>query len=70
MSLSVLNVPAEERAVIIEGIKQQDLRSIAKAAVKQLFDVLSDTFDLEIQAQIFGEEECGEEDRGEEESAG
>lgn len=57
MSLSVLNVPAEERAAIIGGIKQQDLRSIAKAAVKQLFDVLSDAFDLEIQAQIFGEEE-------------
>ena len=57
-------------AAIIEGIKQQDLHSIAKAAVKQLFDVLSDTFDLEIQAQIFGEEERGEEDRGEEVSAG
>lgn len=55
MSLSALNVPAEERTTIIEGIKQQDLRSIAKAAVKQLFDVLSDTFDLELQAQIFGE---------------
>lgn len=48
MSLSALNVPAEERTTIIEGIKQQDLRSIAKAAVKQLFDVLSDTFDLEL----------------------
>ena len=46
MSLSALNVPAEERTTIIEGIKQQDLRSIAKAAVKQLFDVLSDTFIL------------------------
>lgn len=60
MSLSVLNVPAEERAAVIEGIKQQDLRSIAKAAVKQLFDVLADTFDVELQMQIFGEEESAE----------
>lgn len=65
MSLSALNVPAEERTTIIEGIKQQDLRSIAKAAVKQLFDVLSDTFDLELQAQIFGEEECDKEESAE-----
>lgn len=65
MSLSVLNVPAEERAAIIEGMKQQDLRSIAKAAVKQLFDTLSDTFDLELQAQIFGEEECDKEESAE-----
>ena len=61
MSLSALNVPAEERAAIIEGIKQQDLRSIAKAAVKQLFDVISDTFDLELQAQMFAEEERSKE---------
>ena len=60
MSLSVLNAPAEERAAVIEGIKQQDLRSIAKAAVKQLFDVLADTFDVELQMQIFGEEESAE----------
>lgn len=60
MSLSVLNVPTEESATIIEGIKQQDLRSIAKATVKQLFDVLADTFDLELQVQIFGEEESAE----------
>lgn len=60
MSLSVLNVPVEERAIVIEGIKQQDLRSIAKVAVKQLFDVLADTFDVELQMQIFGEEESAE----------
>ena len=58
-------MPAEERAAIIEGIKQQDLRSIAKVAVKQLFDVISDTFDLELQAQIFGEEERGKEESAE-----
>ena len=52
MSLSALNVPAEERTTIIEGIKQ-------------LFDVLSDTFDLELQAQIFGEEECDKEESAE-----
>ena len=65
MSLSALNVPAEECAAIIEGIKQQPLRSIAKVAVKQLFDVISDTFDLELQAQIFGEEERGKEESAE-----
>lgn len=65
MSLSVLNVPAEERAIVIEGIKQQDLRSIAKVAVKQLFDVLADTFDVELQVQIFGEEERGKEESAE-----
>lgn len=65
MSLSVLNVPAEERAIVIEGIKQQDLRSIAKVAVKQLFDALADTFDVELQVQIFGEEERGKEESAE-----
>lgn len=65
MSLSVLNVPAEERAIVIEGIKQQDLRSIAKVAVKQLFDVLADTFDVELQVQMFGEEERGKEESAE-----
>lgn len=61
----MLNVPAEERAIVIEGIKQQDLRSIAKVAVKQLFDVLADTFDVELQVQIFGEEERGKEESAE-----
>ena len=50
----------QKSAQSIEGVKQQDLRSIAKAAVKQLFDVLADTFDVELQMQIFGEEESAE----------
>lgn len=37
MSLSALNVPAEERTTIIEGIKQQDLRSIAKGCRETAF---------------------------------
>lgn len=55
MSLGALNVPAEERAAVVAAIQQQDLRAIAKGAVGQLFEALADTFDFELETQMFGE---------------
>lgn len=56
MSLGALNVPAEERAAVIASIQQQDLRTIAKGVIARLFEALADTFDFELEAQMFGEE--------------
>lgn len=56
MSLGALNVPAEERAAVIASIQQQDLRIIAKGVIARLFEALADTFDFELEAQMFGEE--------------
>ena len=55
MSLGALKVPAEERAAVIAVIQQQDLRAIAKGVVKRLFEALADTFDFELETQMFGE---------------
>lgn len=66
MSLGALNVPAEERAAIVAGIAQQDLRAISRKVVQNLFETLADTFDIKIQAQVFGSEggaEFGAEER-------
>lgn len=60
MSLGALNVPAEERAAIIAGIAQQDLRAISKRVVQKLFETMADTFDIKVQAQVFGAEEGAE----------
>lgn len=60
MSLGALNVPAEERAAIIAGIGQQDLRAISRKVVQKLFETLADTFDIKVQAQVFGAEEGAE----------
>ena len=56
MSLGALNVPVEERAAVIASVQQQDLRAIAKGVIARLFEALADTFDFELEAQIFGEE--------------
>lgn len=56
MSLGALNVPAEERAAVIASIQQQDLRTIAKGVIARLFEAFADTFDFELEAQMFGEE--------------